>query len=873
MIIQNLKRFENTYANLRIKIKTICDEYLNLSKEIVTKINDDTILKTIFLKIFYPSQVSLLKILYEDRDYFTPILQNDILFDIVTDLWYCEYYWTPNFMNSSSALKNLISHYGSKDLHLNPLEERFFMNKMIENDAFETDTNEEQVLDAKEDLENTPMSYLLFHRNIKGEFVTCAQKEIDMQDPFFFYQKTRFSRDIRYTNHIFSYYFFEKSPLFKVSFEIIIYTLISAIILFNVFSIFRIRRDFDSTPHEILHLSDGLVDIEYGLSTSEEFNYVIQNFTGGSGTPMAQAMQMITTDSFLQICETIFPWFIEDCVVFDQDAEQIIPARRIFWILQLFYYLVFLQTLLEIIFIWKISKRIQISSKNYLDISLGILNIYIHAYYFQNLNGVLYILKNNELSEYQMLEEIVAVFIFLIWMKFITYLKLIKQFGTIIKVIEVMMTKSITFFVILAIIILAFASICAYLFDQVDPSEFGTFWVTLQTLLVFMFGQIEFFNFTDDLLLAGIIINLFEITTYVLLLNLLIAMLSNTFNSLTTMSNLQNASVLYNDYLSKKPDKFYSALTDISPPFNIYMIIAAPIILLKKSSKLNKICVFIGFFMYSLIFLAIYIATNLALVIPLCYLRLALTLPINLILEQRQKNGIYVWLLWLFCGPFYMVWILFKHDVVLFVRSMFYACSMKDKLDEITKEEIMLLYQRAEENLAKGNEYLNYNEFIDSVKEGIEEINRNFRQHSIVTKNSNWNIIENLKKKTAKIIGMPNNQEIKEKEKDREDLSEKIENKINVFVEIDKMEVFSFLRQFIGINGKINMEKLKFLVNQIKFCKKFNVVSLSKAKRNKLMKVIQVNQMLAVEKGVINMMAEQVRNSKIFDKVLKKFIC
>ena len=214
MIIQNLKRFENNYANLRIKIKTICDEYLNLAKGILTLINDDTILKTIFLKNFYPSQVSLLKILYEDRNYFVPILQNEILFNIVTDLWYCEYYWTPNFMNSSSALKNLISHYGSKDLHINPLEERFFMNKMIDNNVFETDTNEEED-EGKDDIDSTPMNYLLFHRNIKGEYTTCTQKEIDLHNPFFFYQKTKFSREIRYTNHIFSYYFFEKSPLFK----------------------------------------------------------------------------------------------------------------------------------------------------------------------------------------------------------------------------------------------------------------------------------------------------------------------------------------------------------------------------------------------------------------------------------------------------------------------------------------------------------------------------------------------------------------------------------------------------------------------------------------------------------------------------------
>lgn len=871
MIIKNLRTLQDLYANLRIKIKTICDEYLNLAKEIIIKVNDDTILKTMFLKIFYPSQVSLLKILYEDRNYFQPILQNEILFNIVTDLWYCEYYWTINFMNSSSALKNLIEHYGSKDLHINALEERFFMNKMLENDAFEANENEDKEEDSS-DMDSLPISYLLFHKNIKGEYVTCPPKEININDPFFFYQTSKFSRDIRYTNHIFSYYFFEKSPLFKISFEIITYTLISIIILLNLFQIFRIRRDFNQTPDPILNFSDGLIDMRDNQPLSAPFKNIIGNYSNSHGTTFLETISVIlqnTTSS--EKCAEFFPWYANECSYFYKNAYEIKDIRTIFWILQLFYYLVFFQSLLEIVFVYKVQKKILITPKNWIDILLFILNIYIHSYYFAYLHNTSYILKDDKLEKYKTLEEIIAVFIFLIWMKFITYLKLIKQFGTIIKVMEVMMTNLISFFVLFGIIILAFASICFNLFDQYNPEQYGTFWVTLRTLMLLLFGQVDFTLFKENNLLAGIVINIYEIITFVLLLNLLIAILSNTFNSYNQKSNLQNSSVLYNDYLAKRPDKFYSALVGISPPFNIYLIFAAPILLWKKSSKINKICVLIGFFMYSLLFLAIYIAVNLSLVFPLCYLRLSVTIPINLIVYQRQKKGIYIWLIWLFCGPFYMLWVFIKHDILLFIRSMFYSCTMKDKLDEITKEEIMLLYEKADKNLKLGKEYMNYHDLVEEIKEGVEEINMNFRKHSVQTKNNNWNILENIKKKTAKLVGVNYNQV--SEAKDQMVLAEKIENKINVFVEIDKMEVFSFLRQFVGINGLINLEKLKYLINQINFCKKFHLVTLSKSKRNKLIKVIQVNQMLAVEKSVINMMAEQVRNSKIFDKVLKKFIC
>lgn len=635
VIIKNLRTFQDLYANLRIKIKAICDEYLSLAKQIVDKVNDDTIFKTMFLKIFYPSQVSLLKILYEDRNYFMPILQNEILFNIVTDLWYCEYYWTVNFMNSSSALKNLIEHYGSKDLHINPLEERFYMNKMLENSAFEA--SKESRNDDPQDIDSTPMNYLLFHKNIKGEYVTCPINEISMKNPFFFYQNTKFSRDVRYTNHIFSYYFFEKSPLFKVTFEIVAFTLISFFIFLNLFSIFRIRRDFNKTHGEILHFHDGMIDLRDGLPRTDYFEKIVFNYSHLHGTTYLESLKFFVQPLPIQdVCAAVFPWYTKECNKFYKDVYDVKYYREVFWILQLYYYLVFFQSVLEILFVYKVQKKIIISNKNWIDILMFILNVYIHAFFFEYLANASYMRKNNVLDKYNTLEQIISVFIFMIWIKFITYLKLIKQFGTIIKVIEVMMTNLLSFFVIFGIIILAFASICFQLFDQYNPAQYGTFWLTLRTLMLLIFGQVDFIQYKENNLVAGIMVNFYEVITFVLLLNLLIAILSNTFNSYNQKSNLQNASILYNDYLAKRPDKFYSSLVGICPPFNIYLIFAAPILLFKKSSKINRICVLIGFFMYSLLFLSIYIFANLAIVFPLCYLRLALTVPLNCVLNRGE---------------------------------------------------------------------------------------------------------------------------------------------------------------------------------------------------------------------------------------------
>ena len=290
----------------------------------------------------------------------------------------------------------------------------------------------------------------------------------------------------------------------------------------------------------------------------------------------------------------------------------------------------------------------------------------------------------------------------------------------------------------------------------------------------------------------------------------------------------------------------------------------------------------VGYFFYSIIFMSIYTAVNFAIVFPFCYFRLFFTLIINIIIKRKfYKKGTVIWLLWVFCSPFYMIWIFIVHDLPLFIKSMYYPCTIKDRLDEITMEEIMLIDSQCAELISQGKEFTTHGEMTEAIKEDLERINKKFRRNSLLAqRHKAWSILQTLKGKTAESLGIRGNSTGSItlstpglKKQQTMGLGDNVENELNVFVEIDKMEVFSFLRQFNGINGMIDLKRLRFLITQIKLCKKFNLMKISKTKQNKLINVIQVVEMFPVERSVINIMGEQVKNSKIFENVLKKFIC
>ena len=120
-----------------------------------------------------------------------------------------------------------------------------------------------------------------------------------------------------------------------------------------------------------------------------------------------------------------------------------------------------------------------------------------------------------------------------------------------------------------------------------------------------------------------------------------------------------------------------------------------------------------------------------------------------MVYRKKQKKGLLVWLMWVFGGLFYLILSFGIHDVPLFVKSMYYSSPIKDRLDEITLEEIHLIERFTNENLEKGIVKIKHSDFTDLIKKDLEKINRRFRRQSVLFQKSRaWSVLQSIKNTT-----------------------------------------------------------------------------------------------------------------------------
>ena len=69
----------------------------------------------------------------------------------------------------------------------------------------------------------------------------------------------------------------------------------------------------------------------------------------------------------------------------------------------------------------------------------------------------------------------------------------------------------------------------------------------------------------------------------IILLNLLIAILSNTYNKIMERSNMEYALIVFKDYNTKRIDKYFSFMMLFPAPINIFSFLISPYLLKSKS--------------------------------------------------------------------------------------------------------------------------------------------------------------------------------------------------------------------------------------------------------------------------------------------------
>jgi hypothetical protein len=213
-------------------------------------------------------------------------------------------------------------------------------------------------------------------------------------------------------------------------------------------------------------------------------------------------------------------------------------------------------------------------------------------------------------------------------------------------------------------------------------SEFQENWSGALYLISASLGTFDFSIFSvDESVLqkeyGWVFLILFLIATNIILLNFLIAILSNKY---TNMEQKSKVLYLQNILLIKQvqsDNKYYSSLVSFFVPLNIILLPIAPFVIFCKSKKLNKILMLFCYTPMMIIGTIVFFLTSLVL-IPFAYLVVVYT-QIKLFVEMvRMKHVTYkdlgmkvLWVVTCAClGIFYLPFITIV-DTVMFVKGLF----------------------------------------------------------------------------------------------------------------------------------------------------------------------------------------------------------
>lgn len=187
-----------------------------------------------------------------------------------------------------------------------------------------------------------------------------------------------------------------------------------------------------------------------------------------------------------------------------------------------------------------------------------------------------------------------------------------------------------------------------------------------------MSASLGAFTFENYDIISTIFLVAFLFIGNIILLNLLIAILSNTYANMAERSDMIYGLTVFKDYIEKKFNKYFFYLICLPPPINSLNAIFIPFSFFMKDEKLNNFVVNICYFIGVLIpMFAFYLLGSIILIL-ISYILMFYKIYIyiiekNSVLRKKYKLILIASLLeWLVIGPLYLILVFLLNDCPLF---------------------------------------------------------------------------------------------------------------------------------------------------------------------------------------------------------------
>ncbi|KAL4507081.1 hypothetical protein ABPG72_001874 [Tetrahymena utriculariae] len=671
---------------LKLKLKQVALEYLNLSIAFSQEVEDLRQWKLLLFDIIYPARFTLIQITINYKEFFSPLLSLNNIKNTLFTKWKSEYNFSYNILACSSQINLFeeifqIQNGQIKDLppfvpaeNIADLQGKSYSNFQIMQSQPVNDENSlrNAIFNNDNSQKTNEQKRVVVQQDLQIAFSQAEDQDSDRQKELQI--KQRLVGHSQFLN-------LQKKPRCP-NLSKILYFLQEGIT--SKTSSAYLRLYFQNTP------PDQYLQSWPQICSQFQSNSQVQKVSFPTNSLPNKQSYLIFCKSLVQYqscgVQQIYDLFLNDCQYLEQlfvAMNELSVTPKIFFGLFTSYSLYLIQVFSYQILIKK--RRYVFGFFEIVDLVITTLASLIVWHMDSNLNPYLYASKQynqNDLNNNcEIFKNLLMFFFLVLWVRLFRYARYTYKFGKIIKTFEIVVRDMLWFFIIILLVIAA-SSMFFYIGFGYAYSEYNSFAEAYLQLFSSIFSS---FTLSGKRMDTQLYLIIFLIIFNIIVINILIAVLSNNYKHISEQANMEYSLLLYEDYVKFKKNDIYGSAFYFPPPLNVINLIFTPLIYIfpKYSTLINKISFHISYFILMIGFIALFICLQALLIIP-SYITtfFQIVFNINSSFTLRSLHRIFLSILWLAVGIPILLIQIFANDFPLFVKSCFFPLN-KEKIQKI----------------------------------------------------------------------------------------------------------------------------------------------------------------------------------------------
>ena len=291
-------------------------------------------------------------------------------------------------------------------------------------------------------------------------------------------------------------------------------------------------------------------------------------------------------------------------------------TKGYFRLVQVWIFCILIEQILHFIHVSRRKRKSLINAWRFVDIVTFILMILISNDFSGN-----YVEKNfsSDKTHDTAPGILLSLLMFFIWLRFASVVILTKTFGQFLRIIYYMIGETLNFFIILLALFICASGVFTACFYESNPL-FVSFDISLRTVFSDAMGGFDLTKFTNHLALGASFEAVYLMISNVVLLNLLIAIISNVYETLVEWVDSEHRNVIISYTEKYRWDENLGFLIYLPSPFAPFVLLITPLVLFsKEQAKWNRRLCRLFFVFYAAGLLALFVGIGLFYSLPLYF--------------------------------------------------------------------------------------------------------------------------------------------------------------------------------------------------------------------------------------------------------------